>query len=262
MQPISVAKKPFFLLGMCLIIQLSFAGVTTAGPPGGVPAPIWTIFGNSNTDAAQDFLGTIDAQDLVLKTNNLERLTIRKTGEVDVKGDVAIGNDLFVANRLDVDGNLTVEGFIAVAGDVVHPSDVRLKKDISTLSNALVGVMQLRGVGFRWKDEDKDAEMRPQVGVIAQEVERIFPELVVTNSKGYKAVAYSKLTPVLIEAVKELKAEKDALEARLAALEQRLGSQGSPMQSTTFGLSIGWPLIGGFLLLGLGLGRRRKQQRA
>lgn len=256
MQPISVAKKPFFLLGMCLIMQLSFAGVTTAGPAQGVSAPIWSMFGNTNSDDDVDFLGTTDAQDLVLKTNNLERLTIRKTGEVDVVGDVAMGNDLFVANNLDVDGNIAVNGMI------VHMSDVRLKKDISTLSNALVGVMQLRGVGFRWKDEDKDAEMRPQVGVIAQEVERIFPELVVTNSKGYKAVAYSKLTPVLIEAVKELKAEKDALEARLAALEQRLGSQGSPMQSTTFGLSIGWPLIGGFLLLGLGLGRRRKQQRA
>ncbi|MBN1506206.1 MAG: tail fiber domain-containing protein, partial [Sedimentisphaerales bacterium] len=58
-----------------------------------------------------------------------------------------------------------------------------------------------------------------QIGVVAQEVENVFPEIVASSPAGYKSVDYTKLTAVLIQAVKELKAENDSLRSRLQALE-------------------------------------------
>jgi len=100
--------------------------------------------------------------------------------------------------------------------------------------------------------------------VIAQEVEAVFPELVTTwEDEGYKAVAYDKLTGVLIAAVKELKAETDtqqqhivALEARLAAMEQAVAAPQTLGRLSFSSLSAGWPLFGGLLLVGWALRRR------
>jgi hypothetical protein len=113
---------------------------------------------------------------------------------------------------LDVNGTIKGES-------TVTPSDIRLKKDIKPIMNALDNIAQLRGITFRWKDNEKDTGVH--LGVIAQEVEEVFPEVVSTDNKGYKSVDYSKLTAPLIEAVKELKAENEALKARIEALEQR-----------------------------------------
>ena len=76
---------------------------------------------------------------------------------------------------------------------------------------------QLRGVRFAWKDSDQGKG--PQIGVIAQEVEAVYPEVVSTDDQGYKSVAYGKLVGVLVEAVKELKSDNETLRARVAALE-------------------------------------------
>ncbi len=87
----------------------------------------------------------------------------------------------------------------------------------SPLDKTLQQVTQLQGVRFRWKDPAKGDGL--QLGLIAQDVETVFPEVVSTDSEGYKSVAYDKLTAPLIEAVKELKAENDELRSRLEALE-------------------------------------------
>jgi hypothetical protein len=116
------------------------------------------------------------------------------------------------AYTLDVNGT--------IHGDTVNPSDVRLKKDVKPIKNALDNITQLRGITFRWKDNKKDNGQH--LGVIAQEVETVFPEVVFTDNNGYKSVDYSKLAAPLIEAVKELKAENDALKARLEALEKKI----------------------------------------
>ena len=103
-------------------------------------------------------------------------------------------------------------------------SDLRLKQNIQTLENSLAKITQLRGVSFNWQDPAKGVD--PQIGVIAQEVEQVLPELVSTDEAGYKSVAYGKFVSVLLEAVKELQKEKDAeiqaLTERLAALEAKL----------------------------------------
>ena len=102
-----------------------------------------------------------------------------------------------------IDGDLTVTG--ACSG---CPSDLRLKRDIAPLDGALGRISALRGVRYQWQDGVDEARDYPgdQIGVIAQDVEAVFPELVGTDSDGYRFVRYQKLVVPLIEAVKELAA--------------------------------------------------------
>jgi hypothetical protein len=111
-------------------------------------------------------------------------------------------------------------------------SDLRLKTDIETIENALDKVCRLRGVSYRFK-EKYDPESMKSLGMIAQELEQEFPELVSEFKKdtdgdgeeeSYKAISYGGFTAPLLEAVKELKARNDALEAKTPELETKLGS--------------------------------------
>jgi hypothetical protein len=89
-------------------------------------------------------------------------------------------------------------------------SDVRLKDNIRTFESAMDVVSQLRGVRFAWKETGVET-----VGLIAQEVEKVLPELVGENvDTGIKSVSYANMVAVLIEAVKELKAEIEELKKR------------------------------------------------
>jgi endosialidase-like protein len=119
--------------------------------------------------------------------------------------------------KLDVEGDIECT-------NLHETSDVRLKKNIRPLTQVLDKVEKLRGVSFQWKrlDMSKNAKVnRKQIGVIAQEVEAVFPELVAENDEGFKSVEYTKLTAVLIEAVKELKAENEKLQQRIEMLENQ-----------------------------------------
>ena len=118
---------------------------------------------------------------------------------------------------VDIDGTT---GNVDISGAYLNTSDRRFKKNISTLDNALDNTMKLRGVSYNWKDKNKS--QRNQIGVIAQEVEEVYPEFVHTNEKGYKAVNYAQMTAVLIEAVKELNAKVEALEGENAELKAEL----------------------------------------
>ena len=111
-------------------------------------------------------------------------------------------------------GNVTAPGFF-------NTSDARLKENIRPLTGALAAVQGLRGVRYSYRHNlpGKTLPQGEQVGVLAQEVEKLYPELVATGADGYKAVNYAQLAPVLIEALKELKAENDALRGRAAILE-------------------------------------------
>ena len=103
-------------------------------------------------------------------------------------------------------------------------SDRRLKRDVVPLVDALDKVLQLRGVSFSWRREEfpqKRLNAGPQIGFIAQEVEEIYPELVFTDPEGYKSLDYSKLTPILTEAIKEQQAQIEELKAALADRDAR-----------------------------------------
>jgi hypothetical protein len=94
-------------------------------------------------------------------------------------------------------------------GTLTQTSDARLKKDISPLQNPLQKIIRLNGYTYHWKNENSDNRL--QTGVLAQEVQKLFPELVVENKDGILAVNYSGLIPVLIESVKEQQKQIDEL---------------------------------------------------
>ncbi|MCP4568774.1 MAG: tail fiber domain-containing protein [FCB group bacterium] len=120
---------------------------------------------------------------------------------------------------------LCVIGNIALTGDVVAYTETRMKTNIAPIDNALEIVDGLNGVSYDWrKDKNtagKNLSDRRQVGLLADDVEKVLPELVHEDADGNRLVAYSKLTAVLIEAVKELKAENSDLKKRIEALESK-----------------------------------------
>jgi hypothetical protein len=91
-----------------------------------------------------------------------------------------------------------------IADSFSSASDARLKKDVAHLEGALEKMDQIRGVTYHWIDENQPKER--QVGVIAQEIQAVYPELVREGGNGFLSVDYPKLTAVLIESIKELKA--------------------------------------------------------
>lgn len=106
-------------------------------------------------------------------------------------------------NVYQLNGSLVVTNDLTVQGTLFETSDISLKKNIETFSNALDTVEKLRGVEFDWKNTDKHS-----AGVIAQELETVLPYLV-SNSDGIKSVNYTAIIGVLIEAIKELSDKVD-----------------------------------------------------
>jgi len=105
---------------------------------------------------------------------------------------------------------LDVAGTIRATGDVLAFSDRRVKENIKTIENASDKLLKLRGVEY-----NKIGETKKSIGVIAQEIEEVLPEVVSTDTNGMKSVAYGNITGVLIEAIKELKAEIEELKKQI-----------------------------------------------
>jgi hypothetical protein len=130
-------------------------------------------------------------------------------------GDVGIGT-ISPAYKLDVAGPCHASSFPT-------SSDERLKTDIQELDNVLDKLKHVRGVSFDWNGTYESlgrSTGHREIGVIAQEMEAQFPELVTTwGDENYRAVDYGRLSAVLIEAVKELQVKNSELESRIAELE-------------------------------------------
>ena len=126
----------------------------------------------------------------------------RQSVNPDLKGLVVAGD---TGNTTAV--SLSVIGGINATGDITAfaTSDERLKKNIKPIENALYKVMQLDGVEFDWNCEYKSGH---DIGVLAQQVEKVVPEVVCIREDGYKAVRYEKLIALLIQAIKELAQKK------------------------------------------------------
>jgi hypothetical protein len=144
-----------------------------------------------------------------------EEIVVEEADEdADTAGDFQVGTaNLYVdisttrvgIGKTDPAYTLDVVGDIYASGDLVAFSDERKKTNIETIPNALEKVLQLRGVTF-----DKiDGDDRRHAGVIAQEVEKVLPEVVYTDKDGMKSVAYGNVIGLLIEAIKELAHNKE-----------------------------------------------------
>ena|GEM_PF-1307207 len=138
-----------------------------------------------------------------------------------------IGNGANTSNRSDAlvilkNGNTSINGDVTVNGSLVESSDIRFKKQFRTIEQPLAKINALNGYYYHWKDRPDTTQ---QVGVIAQEVEAVLPQLVTTDNDGFKAVEYTRLTALLIEGMKEqqkqieaLRAEKDVLKAKVSEI--------------------------------------------
>ena len=200
-----------------------------------------TISGTKTFSVAQKFAtGTVSAPSISFNSNNVyttgfylsnpHELSISRAGVQNFKFD-SNGFQSLNSGTSQFTGHLQAHclgigiapsqtsGEIWASGDVVanKSSDRRLKKKIKNIPNALEKVSQINGVTFEWKKTNEKMKKEvhshegQDVGVIAQEIEEVLPEIVATRDNGYKAVYYEKLVPLLIEAVKELKAEVDEL---------------------------------------------------
>jgi DNA uptake protein ComE-like DNA-binding protein len=137
-----------------------------------------------------------------------------KTGVVtlaiaDTSGLQAALDGKFSTGGGTISGNVSVSGTVTATGDITAFSDERTKTNVETITEALYKVKAMRGVSYISK-----FNMEERIGVIAQEVERVVPEVVHTHENGLKSVAYQNLVGLLIEAIK-------ALELRVAELESR-----------------------------------------
>ncbi|MFM9850255.1 MAG: tail fiber domain-containing protein [Hyphomicrobiaceae bacterium] len=181
--------------------QLGSGGVSfplLANPVGSAAAPAYSF--NADGDTGM-FAATADK--LSLATGGTERIRITSTGmSINQAADPSVA--------LDVTGDIEYTGVIA---DV---SDIRLKIDVAPLDGSLTKIAGLRGISFRMKG---DAQARTEFGFSAQDLQKIYPELVQTagDEMGTMTVNYIGLIAPMTEAIKELKADNDNLRTELKA---------------------------------------------
>jgi hypothetical protein len=203
-----------------------FEGFVPGPTPGGPPVPVFRLnsfpkmrleMGDGSTQPELDVaIQREAAQTLTLLTGNAERVRI------DANGNVGIGTDI-PAFRLDVAG-------VARATNFITPSDARFKTNVAQLTHVLDKLETVRGVSFDWRDARQSLDVssrRKEIGVIAQELEAVFPELVTRwGEKAYRAVDYGRLAGVLVEAIKELRAERtnqvEEIEAKVGAQQREI----------------------------------------
>lgn len=144
-----------------------------------------------------------------IATSGVERLRITDLG-IGILGGAPTATNAVVVN-----------GKVKSTG-INETSDGRLKKNITAIESALSKVLSLQGVTYDWRREEfpeRNFLVGKQYGLIAQELERIIPELVDTDEEGWKSIEYSHLVPVLIEAIKEQQAIINAQQSELTSMK-------------------------------------------
>jgi len=189
-------------------------------------------------DAGGDINLDADGADINLKDGGtLFGSFKRVTSDLVIKSETSNKHMLFKGNdggatitALDLDmenaGNAqflsNISGSqIEASGDVIAfgSSDKRLKDNIEPIEDPLEKMDKIGGYTFIWNDKQSTYEGK-DVGVIAQEIEEVLPEVVTTRGSGYKAVKYEKIVPLLIESIKELKQEVDEIKQKCDCLNK------------------------------------------
>jgi len=197
-------------------------------------------FGNSNV-----LIGYVAGRDLMSANNVMIGQGAGYNNTSEVGGNVFIGpyagEDYSTeGNRLAISSDrskppliygefdnqlVNISGTLQANGEVISPSDKRLKTNFVKLTNGLDIVQKLNSYYFDWNSfaiEKLHFKKIKQFGLIAQEVETVMPEIVYKSVKGYKAIDYSKLSPILIEAVKEQQKQIEDLKEKNNILSQQV----------------------------------------
>jgi hypothetical protein len=175
-------------------------------------------YNNSGTEGGNVFVGyyageTLSSQDNRLAISNRNPTTPLIYGEFD--------NRRVAINGTTTNGNtFYVNGSASGSQPWGNTSDMRLKTDILAIPSSLEKVLSLRGVIYSWKDP-KAFDSKKHIGFLAQEVEKVVPEVVVNNNDNY-SMQYAPLTALLVEAVKEQQKQIQNLEAQNTILQKRL----------------------------------------
>ena len=194
--------------------------------------------GDFTVDAGGDIILDADGTDILLKDGGTEfgRFKIASSDFIiksainnkDILLKGVDGGATITALQLDMSegGNAQFLGNISgsqieASGDVIAfgSSDERLKDNIQPISEPLYKLSKVGGYTFDW-NEKQDTYEGHDVGVIAQEIEEVLPEVVMTRGSGYKAVKYEKIVPLLIESIKELKQEVDEIKHKCDCLNK------------------------------------------
>jgi Chaperone of endosialidase len=139
-----------------------------------------------------------------------------------------LGRRVSVWDRFEVNG----DAFKFGGGAWGTISDKKLKKNISPLQGALDRLLSLRGVSFEWKDPKSYGNMTgPQMGLVAQEVEAVFPEWVGQDQEGTKTLSIRGFEALVIEAFREIKQEINAVKVSLAEIQSKLGIEAKNKKS-------------------------------
>ena len=152
-------------------------------------------------------LTAVSGQDIDLNTSGVGKTTM---DDADVTGTLRV-TSLANGTMMTINGD----------GTVSSSSDKRLKENFLLLQNTLEKLDKLGGYNYNYKaDETK----KKQIGVIAQELEKVFPELVGEDSRGFKMVNYQGLIPVLMQAIKEQQLTIQSLNEKVSSQEEKLTS--------------------------------------
>ena len=172
---------------------------------GGQLTVINSIQGNSNIQTLANLLvnggifGTNSTTQPTFPVGLYSAAPVRFGSTSTLQAGLQVFGNIAVTPASNGGGDISATGTIT-GNDIVASSDRRLKQNIVTIESALDKVMQLRGVYFTRAESD-----RQSLGVIAQEIEEVIPEVVHTDSDGMKSVAYGNIIGLLIEAIKELR---------------------------------------------------------
>jgi len=210
-------------------------------------SPSVVAYGSGDIAATDDLM----ADDQVISGGNIicgDNLTVENhaginmgggystTYALQVNGDSYITEDIVAGDKIMSGGHVGVNfgGYsstyaLRINGDAYCTgswlgSDMKLKKNIAVINNPMSSLMQLRGVSYNWNSEaypGREFAAGIHYGLIAQEVEQVFPDMVSTDENGEKAIAYAEMIPLLLEAIKKQQKAIEELQNQVNQLMNR-----------------------------------------
>jgi hypothetical protein len=186
-------------------------------------------FGDADNDrqGAISYNNSTDAMDI--QVNAATRMTINPSGNVGI-------GTTSPSDKLHVVGNIRASGSVFASCGTLVCSDTRYKTNVRPVERALAVVEKLRPVRFDWKRQqfpDQHFTANRQVGLIAQEVREVLPEVVQEDSNGYLAVDYGRLTPLLVEAVNELQHAAEQKDREITRQQEQIKMQNKQIAGLT-----------------------------